>query len=445
MAQAVPSALLLVMDYNWLESFFYDVGARDGDAAEQSLVQAWEALPAARREAKGLCELKASLDLIVSRTRAGRSLSDDAAGACLESWGPVAVQQLLGRGRGLVAKRDIARGEKIFWQRPAIWVHEPDCDAPCAGCLKRKVQGARSIVDGGLTYCAQPCHSLAKSAFHGPLCEVSLDSPACKAHIDALRELQAGLWDHFPGVIGLVLSVLAAFVQEARTLHSASGALEAMQARGLLPTPSRESAPLWENLGVPGVVWDSPEARTKILNEAEGHLLPLATSFASLLEGGAGKEGRRDDGGDVDSSPATTKTNSGNFGQLFGVDWTVSELFGQIDTVLMWCGGNRNQVAGVAVVPSVALLNHSCIPNISIDFDRNQSPAGADCILCASGNEVGSDKAGTWARATAKRDIQEGEELTISYVDRSESVAVRQRILRQFCFQCSCPKCIWET
>merc|ERR1711879_68525 len=146
--------------------------------------------------------------------------------------------------------------------------------------------------------------------------------------------------------------------------------------------------------------------------------------------------------GEKGSPVHTTDSQSNGIARLFEFEVTLSQLFGQVDTVLMWVGGSKLQASGVAIVPSVALLNHSCIPNISTRFGLSTKPAATDCVLQESGAGVGSSDAGFWAWLEAVRDIQQGEELTISYVDRSDVLEDRQTVLNQFGFSCACPRCV---
>jgi len=77
-----------------------------------------------------------------------------------------------------------------------------------------------------------------------------------------------------------------------------------------------------------------------------------------------------------------------------------------------------------AVVPWVARCNHSCIPNILVDFEHE----GSDGVFCT---------------VTASRAIASGEELTMEYLPVvGMSFKERQEgLLRQWGFQCECPRC----
>lgn len=77
------------------------------------------------------------------------------------------------------------------------------------------------------------------------------------------------------------------------------------------------------------------------------------------------------------------------------------------------------QEVGVGLYPSVSLLNHSCDPNCSIVFN------------------------GPLLLLRAVRDVQAGEELTISYLDLLMTSAERRQQLRdQYCFDCDCARCL---
>ncbi|KAL0334254.1 UNVERIFIED_CONTAM: Histone-lysine N-methyltransferase ATXR4 [Sesamum angustifolium] len=72
----------------------------------------------------------------------------------------------------------------------------------------------------------------------------------------------------------------------------------------------------------------------------------------------------------------------------------------------------------VYVLPS--LYNHDCDPNVNIVWVENVD-----------------------AKVKALRDIEEGEELRICYIDASMDYKARQRILYEgFGFHCNCPRCV---
>lgn len=75
---------------------------------------------------------------------------------------------------------------------------------------------------------------------------------------------------------------------------------------------------------------------------------------------------------------------------------------------------------GLGLFRTVALTNHSCQPNLEVDF-RSSSQAVVRA-LC---------------------DIAEGDELFISYIDEHAPLDIRQVQLRaRYGFRCACPKCV---
>jgi len=76
--------------------------------------------------------------------------------------------------------------------------------------------------------------------------------------------------------------------------------------------------------------------------------------------------------------------------------------------------------AGFGLVETVALMNHSCAENVSVTVS-------ADTL-----DVIG----------TATRDITQGEELLMSYLDSSKPRAWRQRYLyKNYGFNCKCERC----
>ncbi|AEO65402.1 uncharacterized protein THITE_68287 [Thermothielavioides terrestris NRRL 8126] len=74
-------------------------------------------------------------------------------------------------------------------------------------------------------------------------------------------------------------------------------------------------------------------------------------------------------------------------------------------------------LSGIFLDVGLAMVNHSCVPNAFIGFDRRT------------------------AVLRAERPIQEGEEITISYIDNALPKSARQEALRLYHFRCDCPRC----
>ena len=97
-------------------------------------------------------------------------------------------------------------------------------------------------------------------------------------------------------------------------------------------------------------------------------------------------------------------------------------------------GGGRNargalahaqgRTVGVGLYPSAALLNHSCEPSCAVRFDL---------------------AAGAALEVRTTREVDEGEELTIAYIDISRPLAERREKLRkEYAFLCACQRCSRE-
>lgn len=75
---------------------------------------------------------------------------------------------------------------------------------------------------------------------------------------------------------------------------------------------------------------------------------------------------------------------------------------------------------GAAVYAFASLLNHSCVPNVDVEWLRGTAAA----------------------TFRVSRDVATGEELTVAYVEPSLAVAQRQARLRHgWGFACACPAC----
>ncbi|KAI6010140.1 hypothetical protein EDC04DRAFT_2770593 [Pisolithus marmoratus] len=81
---------------------------------------------------------------------------------------------------------------------------------------------------------------------------------------------------------------------------------------------------------------------------------------------------------------------------------------------------------GVAVSPLVALINHSCAPNVVVVFPRCRKDSGNEPV----------------AKVAALRNIAPGEEILMSYVDTTLPKSLRQMALMEtYNFQCRCRAC----
>uniref|UniRef100_A0A8V0XTM1 [histone H3]-lysine(4) N-trimethyltransferase n=1 Tax=Gallus gallus TaxID=9031 RepID=A0A8V0XTM1_CHICK len=94
------------------------------------------------------------------------------------------------------------------------------------------------------------------------------------------------------------------------------------------------------------------------------------------------------------------------------------QIFTKVTCNCFTISNGEMQDVGVGLYPSMSLLNHSCDPNCVIIFEGYQ-------LLLRS-----------------IREIQIGEELTISYIESLMPTSERQKQLkRQYCFECDCCLC----
>jgi hypothetical protein len=83
---------------------------------------------------------------------------------------------------------------------------------------------------------------------------------------------------------------------------------------------------------------------------------------------------------------------------------------------------------GTAMYATACKMNHSCHPNVVVLYKQ---PSIGKMPLCI--------------HIVALRDIEEGEELCISYIDSSEPVESRREELGNYGFECQCEKCVRES
>eukprot|EP01134_Creolimax_fragrantissima_P001127 CFRG1127T1 len=128
--------------------------------------------------------------------------------------------------------------------------------------------------------------------------------------------------------------------------------------------------------------------------EEELTLAPLATLIRSYLDAGGWPSESLPRVGDIFAALSVMMTNSFNI----------------LDADMTECG--------VGIFPSASLFNHSCDPNVVITFN------------------------GIELQAKAIKDVQEGEELFISYVDNlSSRMDRRSQLKKQYYFDCTCLMC----
>lgn len=85
--------------------------------------------------------------------------------------------------------------------------------------------------------------------------------------------------------------------------------------------------------------------------------------------------------------------------------------------------GPEDLTSIVALSPTAALLNHSCLPNSS--FSGYWDADNESLVI----------------RIVSEREIKKGEEITISYVERYANMESRREALKRYGFTCQCERC----
>ena len=103
---------------------------------------------------------------------------------------------------------------------------------------------------------------------------------------------------------------------------------------------------------------------------------------------------------------------------------TVADLNSSSRLVTLQKKASENPNIGVGLFPTASLLNHSCKPNV--EMFRSSSKHSPTCVF------------------VAVRHIEEGEELTISYLPDAYKKSVHERkdyLEYNYGFKCDCPLC----
>lgn len=134
-------------------------------------------------------------------------------------------------------------------------------------------------------------------------------------------------------------------------------------------------------------------------------------------EGDASMEDTEDAGAVVEGTMETDSSTS------VSTDPSIAALkelveFNGIDTLFP-------PLDGTAFYATICRINHSCDPNVRVTY-------------------VNSPEHGLQASLIALKPIAPGQELVQSYIDQFQPLAVRQKALKDYGFQCACSKCVSE-
>ena len=117
---------------------------------------------------------------------------------------------------------------------------------------------------------------------------------------------------------------------------------------------------------------------------------------------------------------------------LFSIDWYLG-CFARLSCNSFSVCDDELRPVGSALFPTVAMLNHSCLPNAVAMF----SFAGVGGGVSGSGS--------VQVKVRAIRRIHAGEEVCISYIGLAQPRSARQRTLAaDYHFACGCARCLQE-
>eukprot|EP00192_Tetraselmis_astigmatica_P011118 CAMPEP_0117654088 /NCGR_PEP_ID=MMETSP0804-20121206/3553_1 /TAXON_ID=1074897 /ORGANISM="Tetraselmis astigmatica, Strain CCMP880" /LENGTH=356 /DNA_ID=CAMNT_0005460337 /DNA_START=146 /DNA_END=1216 /DNA_ORIENTATION=- len=308
---------------------------------------------------------------------------------------PLHVAKVPGAGNGMLAKRDIRYGEELLTAKPMLtYPSAAKLHMVCYLCLKHLGPGPPPVQQSGHSFCSRQC---ADTALHSFLAvEASTDMSGLHQHCEHTSE-------RFP----LLAARLACQIISQAAEGSNSGGMSSAEApdawlstlsyANLETTPEawKESwfvmADALRRVEVPGLTTEALRGLllnrvgiawfTGVLGRLHTNIFkvaypaPMADGFLSLRE--LGPE-------------------------------ALAELLG---------GGGQ---AGSACYHLPSMFNHSCEPNVDVNFPAQDSAAVF----------------------TAARDIDASEQLFISYIDATQSRQERQRFLQwAYGFKCQCALC----
>eukprot|EP00697_Spironema_sp_BW2_P006943 gnl/Spiro4/21129_TR10308_c0_g1_i1.p1 gnl/Spiro4/21129_TR10308_c0_g1~~gnl/Spiro4/21129_TR10308_c0_g1_i1.p1 ORF type:complete len:366 (+),score=30.02 gnl/Spiro4/21129_TR10308_c0_g1_i1:124-1221(+) len=340
------------------------------------------------------------------------------------------IQEIPGKGHGVVATQDLAEHEELLEEEPLLaWLlpseaastpHRPHCSyclRELAGCPPSSAPPDSAVRGSGTRehnsdlasecsvvrcngsslsstgqclelYCSEKCRQSHWSQVHALICPASF-APAggCAAHLDALVEYEASAI--VPG--DKAFGPLVACHLLARTVASALDYVS----RGLPPVEAVASAVM----SLRGFCLPADQLLTNEINfeRTFPHIRALLEPHTSRL----------------DCEVVTLDL----YRQVVGL----LSLNAQGLTV-----GRGRQGAGLFTLQSQ--FNHSCDPNCEIVTSAEDAPGNASRTIVVR----------------TRRAVRAGSELTLSYLSEvgSMSTEERQGRLRPYLFECRCPRCV---
>jgi SET and MYND domain-containing protein 5 len=357
------------------------------------------------------------------------------------------------KNRGLVAKQNIAQNEVIFSEEPLVaaqftWNEFYQYKA-CEYCMRPletteeniarltedrnfKLQYLKEIcsVDKSkfvecpschLSYCSEECRQNAFNSYHQTLC-LGKDRFNENHPLNQILELWKQV--HLPPETTTIMLVfkLVAIIKQSQDKNAIIQKLLKFESN--LTNGNMKHKLIGENF------FYQIEFLRKQLNEIFINYLYVKECEPLFSEYGFkqlfGLIGRNSQG--IGTSPLSewvnkcTKSFGNDKSKLKQFNKYIDKLYDRLDKY----AGQFLNSEGSALYELQSCANHSCIPNAEIVFPNN--------------NNVVSLK--------ALRDIQQGEEITISYLDEcslTRSRHSRQKILKEnYLFLCDCEKCLNE-
>jgi hypothetical protein len=359
------------------------------------------------------------------------------------------LQRREGKGRVLTSNIPFRINEIVFSEEPLIAVESPtSTDSTCSVCFLALNTNSKnsndidnfSCLDCGSKFCSKECKSIAfgQGSTHDVLCGNTGKSP------EALLLLNTFCMEHnlnFPRVAAAAVaksltSNFEDFWNKTNRLASLS-----LGAEETLPASFTTSFTLVKQAVSRGLGGDTEAFFTHAFNlrayaRFMGTLRLNAISIKCPLNGKIEDEEEEDRKQRISTSsmitnsvngccststePATTTTTSiAPVSSSCGSDTSScsSHEVDEVGTILR--AAERSPGSGTALYATASLLNHNCSPNLTITMS-----AGGHIALVAS------------------RDINIGEELSITYIDANLPKSDRLRTLRHaYGFECTCSRC----
>eukprot|EP00884_Botryococcus_braunii_P001973 jgi/Botrbrau1/11777/Bobra.0195s0101.1 len=305
-------------------------------------------------------------------------------------------------GRGIIAQQDFSSGERIYQEEPLICV--PSLDAlgkVCSHCLQvhdvRKWNPGNGILNGPL--CSSKCSTAASNQYLQVY--KAADFRALEAHCEESRE-------RFPLLAMRAACMHLSLALSLHTGHEGCEGGEVIRGLDLLsyakvggsaPEPWVDAFQLFVN-GLQPFISSLPQ---QDLEKIDPVVKQLSLSWWNSLL-------------------ARIHINSFRVDAVFPVNADKSSSL-QAAAAAAVLGDAGDAKSGTAVYLLASFFNHSCTPNLACTFPGNNGVAVF----------------------TAARDIQQGEELTITYINNELPVGLRQEQLWwAYGFRCSCPLCCEE-